>query len=231
MTLEESKPSSKRYRQAVLKYAVEGKLTAEWRAKNKGEIEPADELLKRILAERRAKWEEQELAMMKAKGKIPEDNKWKKKYKEPAAPDTNGLHELPEGWVWTSIEAVANLIVDCPHSTPKWTNEGMICVRTTEFHPGVLDLTHARFVSRETYLTRNKRAVPESGDILFSREGAILGIACIVPPQAQLCMGQRMMLIRTTGGVRNQWVMNFLNSPLIQNRVRHLVTRQCIPAR
>ena len=46
---------------AVLKAAVEGALTAEWR-KQHPQTEPASELLKRILAERRRRWEEDQLA-------------------------------------------------------------------------------------------------------------------------------------------------------------------------
>jgi type I restriction enzyme, S subunit len=46
----------KRYKAAVLKAAVEGKFTEQWR-KDHLDIESADQLLKRILAERRAKWE------------------------------------------------------------------------------------------------------------------------------------------------------------------------------
>ena len=54
----------KRYKAAVLKAAVEGKLTEQWR-KDHPDVEPADQLLKRILVERRDKWEAEELAKMK----------------------------------------------------------------------------------------------------------------------------------------------------------------------
>jgi type I restriction enzyme S subunit len=93
----------KRYKAAVLKAAVEGKLTEQWR-KDHPDVEPADQLLKRILAERRAKWEAEELAKMKAKGIRPKDDSWKMKYKEPAGPDTANLPELPEGWVWATVD-------------------------------------------------------------------------------------------------------------------------------
>jgi type I restriction enzyme, S subunit len=92
----------KRYKAAVLKAAVEGKLTEQWR-KDHPDIEPAEQLLKRIIAERRAKWEAEELAKMMAKGIKPKDDSWKKKYKEPTGPDTANLPELPEGWVWASV--------------------------------------------------------------------------------------------------------------------------------
>jgi type I restriction enzyme S subunit len=96
----------KRYKAAVLKAAVEGKLTEQWREEHP-DVEPADQLLKRILDERRAKWEAEALAKMKAKGSVgarhDSPDSWKKKYKEPAGPDTANLPELPEGWVWASV--------------------------------------------------------------------------------------------------------------------------------
>lgn len=96
----------RRYKAAVLKAAVEGKLTEQWR-KEHPDVEPADQLLKRILIERRSKWEAEELAKMKAKGITPRDDSWKKKYKEPAGPDTANLPDLPEEWVWTNFEQLA----------------------------------------------------------------------------------------------------------------------------
>ncbi|MDP3013647.1 MAG: restriction endonuclease subunit S, partial [Candidatus Subteraquimicrobiales bacterium] len=54
--LKRVRASLKRYKASVLKAAVEGKLTEEWRKQNPN-VEPADKLLKRILAERKKKWE------------------------------------------------------------------------------------------------------------------------------------------------------------------------------
>jgi len=92
------------YRQSLLKAAVEGALTAEWRAKNTPS-ETGAQLLQRILTERRARWEAKQLAKFQEQGKTsPKD--WKKKYPEPAQPDTTGLPELPQGWVWASVDQV-----------------------------------------------------------------------------------------------------------------------------
>ncbi|BAY94967.1 MULTISPECIES: restriction endonuclease subunit S [unclassified Tolypothrix] len=102
--LKKVKAKLKRYRQAVLKAAVEGNLTKEWREANQGELEPASVLLERILNQRREKWEAEQLAKMKAQGKTPKDDSWKLKYKEPTAPDTSDLPELPDEWVWVTME-------------------------------------------------------------------------------------------------------------------------------
>ena len=105
-SLKRVKGNLKRYKAAVLKAAVEGKLTEEWRKQNP-DVEPASKLLERILAERRTKWEESELAKMKAKGKEPKNNTWKGKYKEPLRAE--GSSDLPEGWVWSSVNQIAEV--------------------------------------------------------------------------------------------------------------------------
>jgi len=81
-----------RYRQSVLKAAVTGELTAEWRAQRVGQLEHGRDLLARILKARRENWQ--------GRGN----------YSEPLAPDTSGLPKLPEGWVWASVGQIAHVI-------------------------------------------------------------------------------------------------------------------------
>lgn len=111
-TLERVQRNLKRYRASVLKAAVEGRLVpteAELARAEGREYEPASKLLERILVERRRRWEEAELAKLKASGKVPKDDKWKAKYEEPAAPDTSELPELPEGWCWVTLPQIGEL--------------------------------------------------------------------------------------------------------------------------
>jgi type I restriction enzyme S subunit len=123
--------------------------------------------------------------------------------------------DFPAHWSVQPLTKVAASIVDCPHSTPKWTTEGKICVRTNQFRPGRLDLSDARFVSESTYLERIQRLEPHEDDILYSREGGILGVACRVPANIQLCLGQRMMLIRPGPRLDAAFLEIILNSPYI----------------
>ncbi len=97
----------KRYRASILKAACEGRLVpteAELARKEGRGYEPASELLKRILAERRAKWEAAHLQKMIGAGKPPKDDHRKENYKEPIAPDESNMFELPVGWVWASLD-------------------------------------------------------------------------------------------------------------------------------
>lgn len=102
-SLHAAKAKLKRYKQAVLKAAVEGRLTEEWREKNPDVI-PADEALSSNLTKRRLDWEQ---AKLKEFGKPPRTNAWKEKYKEPPTIETEELPDLPEGWTWVGLEQVA----------------------------------------------------------------------------------------------------------------------------
>ncbi len=92
--LKRVKANLKRYKTAVLKAAVEGRLVeteAEVARREGRGYETGAQLLQRILETRRSQW--------KGKGK----------YKEPAAPDTTDLPELPEGWVRASTEQLGHV--------------------------------------------------------------------------------------------------------------------------
>lgn len=113
-TLECALLNLKRYRASILKAACEGKLVpteAELARKEGRDYEPASVLLRRILKERRARWEAEQLAKMAAKGQVPKDDKWKAKYEEPAPPPVAGLPALPDGWVWTTIATVGDVLL------------------------------------------------------------------------------------------------------------------------
>lgn len=95
------------YRQSLLKAAVEGALTAEWRQNNQP-TETGAQLLERILTERRARWEAKQLAKFKEQGKAPPKD-WQKKYPEPSLPDTADLPKIPDNWVWATVDQLASI--------------------------------------------------------------------------------------------------------------------------
>ena len=127
------------------------------------------------------------------------------------------------------ISEVCSNIVDCPHSTPKWASSGKLCLRTTNFRRGYLDLSEPNYVSDETFEERIKRLKPCKGDVLYSREGAILGIACIIPDNTELCLGQRMMLLRANEEYSPFFIMHWLNSPYVTNYIRTITGGSASP--
>ena len=119
VALKKSKQLLKQYRQSVLKAAVTGELTKQWREDNKDKLEPASQLLERILQERRQKWETKQLEQFKAKGKVPKDDGWKGKYKEPDALDVIPSEALPGTWQWSALGQVFEVFVGATPSRKK----------------------------------------------------------------------------------------------------------------
>ncbi len=196
--LKRVKANLKRYKAAVLKAAVEGMLTENWR-KQHPDVEPADKLLERILAERRK-------AAVKGK------------YKVPVGPDTRGLPELPVGWVWTTAVQACDPVVDCHNKTAPYTESGIPLVRTSNIRDGKLSFDGIRYVDQPTYVFWSKRCPPEPGDVLFTRE-APMGEAAIIPPGVKLCMGQRIMLMRPSGAILGAYLLLALLSPVIKRLI------------
>lgn len=108
------------------------------------------------------------------------------------------LGEVPEHWELTRLKYECCSIVDCLHSTPAYSTDGAFpAIRTADITAGFLDVDNARRVNEEVYNERNIRLVPHTDDIIYSREGERFGIAALVPSEAKVCLGQRVMLFRT----------------------------------
>lgn len=177
--LERAKANLKRYRAAVLKAAVEGKLTAEWRTKN-SKAEPASKLLERILVERRKKWEADQLAKFAAAGKEPPKN-WKAKYVEPTPPDTTDLPGLPDGWCWTKLDQLLVYLRNGYFQSPAGAEEGTPILRINAVRPMRVDLTEVRFLDKINSDVTDYFV--ENGDLLFTRYNGsldLLGVAGMV---------------------------------------------------
>jgi type I restriction enzyme S subunit len=212
-----------RYRQSVLKAAVTGELTREWREKHAGELESGESLLTRVLEGRRKAWEKSELDKMKAKGQRPANSDWKKKYKEPAWPDTSDLPELPEGWVWARAEQVCDFITKgttpaAADMVPGTGEVPYIKVYNLTFD-GTLDFTKdPTFISRETHRETLKRSCVVPGDVLMNIVGPPLGKVSIVPTlYPEWNMNQAVAVFRPLKGLDRNFLAFFLLSRAAQD--------------
>ncbi len=155
--LERVRANLKRYRAAVLKGTVEGALTTGWRAQHP-DVEPAGDLLQRILRERREAWEQAELARYTKTGKTPPKG-WQGKCKEPAAPDTTDLPELPDDWCWASLPQLGTL--DRGRSRHRPRNDPRLYGGTYPFiQTG--DVRHANTFIREYTQTYSEAGLQQS---------------------------------------------------------------------
>lgn len=146
----------KKLRQQILQEAIEGKLTADWRAQNP-DVEPASELLKRIAAE---------------KAQLIKDKTVKKGKKQPPSSDYKSTISIPSDWVVSDLDDITQFITDGTHQTPRYTNSGRVFLSAQNVKPFQFMPEQHKYISEEDYQNYIKNRKPEVGDLLVGRVGS-----------------------------------------------------------
>ena len=180
---------------SILQMAIQGKLVEQRPEEGTGE-----ELYQQIQAEKQA--------LIKA-GKI------KKEKPLPEIAEDEVPFEIPEGWKWVRLNTISEAIVDCPHSTPHYIDlETPYCTIDTNCINEKGEIIKWRYVEATTYSIRIARLAPQKDDIIYTREGSICR-AAILPDGKNICMGQRVMLIRCATGVFSLFLQRILMAPTV----------------
>lgn len=138
----------------------------------------------------------------------------------------------PKGWEVTELSNFCSKVVDCPHSTPEYSDKktDFPCLRSSDLQNGKIDLSSAKYVDEPVYLERIARLKPEYGDLVFCREGARLGNLAMVPENCTPCLGQRTMLLRPNLDIStSEFMLALLVSKGIQDKIWHGVLGAAAP--
>jgi type I restriction enzyme S subunit len=159
------------YRQSVLKAAVTGELTKDWREANKDHLESGEALLQRILKSRRENW--------KGRGK----------YQEPVirySPDTY------HGWIWGVLETFCDIKGGVTVDAKKQIADPVEIpyLRVANVQDGYIDLNHVKSIKVDK--SKVEELVLRDGDVLFTEGGDIdkLGRGWVWEGQLPICTHQ-----------------------------------------
>ncbi len=211
--LKRVKANLNRYKAAVLKAAVEGRLVpteAELARKGGRNYETGEQLLQRILESRRKEWS--------GKGK----------YKEPSSPDDGGLGELPDGWVWGCLDQVVSRIeagasFKCIERPPTDGETGVLKVSAVSW--GEFDEMESKTCADAARLQDG--LLVKKGDFLFSRANTIeLVGACVIVNviTKRLMLSDKTLRLRISALIPQHWVLVLLRSRFGRNEVERLAT-------
>ena len=105
-------------------------------------------------------------------------------------------------WQRVRVADVCSAIVDCVNKTAPAVEypTPYRMIRTTNIKAGRLDLRNTKYVNEETFKRWTRRAVPQRGDVLLTRE-APLGEIAIIRGEERVFLGQRIMLYRANRSV------------------------------
>ena len=197
--LKKIKIQLKRYRQAVLKNAFEGKLTQQWREAHKEELEPASVLLEKIKEQRKKE----------SKGKFIE--------LPPIA--TSELPELPEGWVWTRLGEISIKIHYGYTASAKENNVGPKLLRITDIQNNSVNWNSVPYCKINNF--EREKYLLNVGDLVFARTGATVGKSYLLKgnvPEAVFAS----YLIRTiiNNSISKKYVFQFFQSNFYWDQIQ-----------
>lgn len=190
------KANLKRYKASVLKAAVEGRLveTEASIAQREGRsYETGEQLLQRILDERREMWV--------GRGK----------YKEPVSPRIDHTFELPQGWAWATLGHLSLSVKDGPHYSPKYVDDGIPFISGGNVRPEGIDFTSTKYISKELHQELSKRCKPEVGDLLYTK-GGTTGIARVNTDPREFNVWVHVAVLKLAKSLHRFYVQHALNS-------------------
>jgi type I restriction enzyme, S subunit len=126
---------------------------------------------------------------------------------------------IPEDWDVKALSTLPTDVIDCHHSTPVWTSDGVLVIRNHNIRNGKLILNEVSYTDEEHYQQRIRRAKPSCGDLVITRE-APMGQVCMIPSGLKCCLGQRMVLLRTPTKIDAAYLLYALQADSVQ---RHIV--------
>jgi len=225
-TLHLAQQQLKTYRQSVLKWAFEGKLTQEWRNNQQKLLTSKDfitEIIKRRELDYKIKLETWNNRKFKSNGeKIPKPQK-------PSNIDPkNDLYEglvekenLPTEWEVIPLVFVSdnqpNSIVDGPFGSSinvneDYIEEGVPVIRMVNIRPFRFVQDQMKFIKESKFQSlRRHNILPK--DVLIAKVGATIGDCCIYP------INQPEAMLSTTGSCRIRLDKNVMNAKFLEYNI------------
>jgi type I restriction enzyme S subunit len=216
--LKKAKEQIKRYRQAVLKYAFEGKLTEEWRKSFEllmlnGELK---ETQNSKLNTQHSKLNIQHPKFSIQSSTFKTENS---AFNTQNSTLTTQNSKLPRGWVWTRLDSCSELITK--GESPKWqgfnyVEDGIPFIRSENVLWGKVDISNTVKIPIDFH-NKLKRSQIKGYDILINLVGASIGRCGVVQPNINAAnINQAVALIRTNNLLVPFYLMYLLLSPKFQ---------------
>ncbi|MCF2595367.1 restriction endonuclease subunit S [Pseudoflavonifractor phocaeensis] len=123
--------------------------------------------------------------------------------------------ELPEGWAWARLGAVAEAISDGDHQPPPQTSSGIPFLVISNVSGGVLSFENTRFVSVEYFNQLPETRKPRNGDLLFTVTGSY-GIPVLVDTDDNFCFQRHIAMVRPCI-ISNRYLYIMLGSSYVKS--------------
>ena len=193
----------KKLRETILQLAVQGKLTAKWRAENPELISDensAENLLKEVKT---------------VKSKLIKEKKIKKEKALPPIAEEEIPYELPEGWVWCKIGDLFEVKSSKRVFKSDYVKEGVPFFRSKE----IGQLGRGQKITSELYISKNKfetlkknYGVCKPNDVLIACIGGSIGNTWLVDDREFYYKDGNLVQLSPWERIDSRFLLNYLNS-------------------
>ena len=203
-------------RQKVLDLAIRGKLVPQ-----DPNDEPASVLLERIRQQKQQMVKDGKLKAKDIKNDtiifVSEDNLHYEKFADGSVKCIEGEipFELPDGWAWSRLGAVAEAIGDGDHQPPPQTSFGVPFLVISNVSGGRLSFENTRFVSKEYFSQLPETRKPRNGDLLFTVTGSY-GIPVLIDSDDKFCFQRHIAIVRPCT-ISNRYLYVILGSSYVKS--------------
>ena len=123
--------------------------------------------------------------------------------------------ELPDGWAWSRLGAVAEAIGDGDHQPPPQTSFGVPFLVISNVSGGRLSFENTRFVSKEYFSQLPETRKPRNGDLLFTVTGSY-GIPVLIDSDDKFCFQRHIAIVRPCT-ISNRYLYVILGSSYVKS--------------
>src|SRR5262249_21241508 len=138
---------------------------------------------------------------------------------EVAAGNGDDLPDVPDGWTWATVDELTTKVVDGVHKKPEYVTHGVpfLTVRNLTAGPR-LSFEKTSFVTRSDHDEFIKRANPERGDILVTKDGT-LGVVRIIDTDNEFSIFVSLALVKPVIKATATYIALALSSPQVQRSI------------
>ncbi|GAK96932.1 type I restriction-modification system [Nonlabens tegetincola] len=131
------------------------------------------------------------------------------------------IGEIPEHWKISKLKYFTKQIVDGAHFTPSYVEKGIPFLRVTDIsneYAEDIDWDNTKFIPLKEHLELIKRANPEKGDVLLSKNGTI-GVTKLIDWDIEFSFFVSLCLIKFTELLDPNYFCHLFDSPLVDKQI------------
>ncbi|MCD8477978.1 MAG: hypothetical protein LRY68_08885 [Sulfurospirillum sp.] len=138
------------------------------------------------------------------------------------------------GWEIQKFDNIFTKITDGTHNSPPMSNSGYKYITAKHIKENKIDFERDEtYISEEEHKKIFSRCSPKKGDILYIKDGATTGIACINTLEEEFSLLSSVALLKPSVKIKSEYIVSYLNNPtvkldILQNMVGGAIKRLTI---